>query len=128
MARQRSEMNPGDAGTQPFKEGESRPVGTVGAILRGEFVARQPQSPNMEDVARRLWTKFGPGDNASLRRELYERCERAVVEFGPPAYRVIQGCVKSAASAKNPDRYFCASVANRMREAGFFTEGSGGSF
>lgn len=83
-----------------------------------------PPGPNMEDVAKRLWSVFGGGENPALRRQLFERLEREVEQHGTRAYRVIESCVKSAVTARNPDRYFCGAVVRRLREAGMMSDAS----
>lgn len=128
MARQRSHEVVGDAGTHPLTDQGGRRIHTAAEIIAGAAVRPDPAPPDMSDISSRLWTKYGPGEQPALRKELYERLERAVVEYGWPAYRVIKGCVRSADSARHPDRYFCSAVACRMREAGFLQESQGGSF
>lgn len=127
MAHQRSERDVPDGRTPSLNE-EEPATRKIGDVIAGMSSGSAPQTPDMSNVAKRLWHKFGKGENPALRRELYERLERAVVEHGWPAYRVIQGCVRSADSASAPDRYFCTAVACRMREAGYISDASGGQF
>lgn len=84
-----------------------------------------PPAPNMADVAKRLWDRFGGGENPALRKDLYLRLEREVETHGERAFRVIESCVKAAASARAPDRYFCGSVCRRLREHGMLSDERG---
>lgn len=83
-----------------------------------------PPPPDMARIAARLWERYGGGENPRVRKELYERLEREVQSHGERAYRVIESCVKSSVSARNPDRYFCGSVTRRLRECGMMTDAS----
>lgn len=94
---------------------------TVGEILQRKIRSIE-EEPSFQDVAKRLTSVFGTGDNPTLRRELYERLQRACEQYGQSAYRIISGAVRSAKTAAHPDRYFAACVARRMREAGFFVD------
>ena len=80
------------------------------------------KNPRYRTIADRLLKEFGPGDNATLRRELFDRCQRECQNHGEAAYKIVVGAVRSARTADNPGRYFSATVARRMREAGFFAE------
>lgn len=81
-----------------------------------------------ENVARRLLKQFGEGDNGTLRRELFERLQRECIRNGEVVYRIISGAVRSSATARDPGRYFSATVSRRMREAGFFQDDFGGGW
>lgn len=76
-----------------------------------------------EHLAARLQRKFGGGRDPTRRRLLYARLERECEEFGSEPYRIIADCVAGAMSAKHPDRWFCAAVCRRLREAGFLERG-----
>lgn len=91
-----------------------------------DYVMDQPAPPpDMSNIAKRLWDRFGGGENRALRAELYARLEREVETHGERAFRVIESCCKSAASARVPDRYFCGSVCRRLREHGMLQDGGG---
>ncbi len=71
-------------------------------------------------VAKRLEHLFGTGDNAQLRRKLYQRIQLCAIEHGPDCYDVVKACVSSAASADNPGRYFCVSVTSELKTLGYW--------
>lgn len=75
-----------------------------------------------QTVAKRLETLYGVGDNPQLRRRLYLRIQRCAIDHGPECYDVIRACVSSAASANQPDRYFCTSVASELKSLGFWDQ------
>lgn len=105
-------------------KGGTDAVFSVQDYLNGTAPVR-PASPDMTYVASRLLKKFGSGDNPKVRRELFNRLEREVAIHGARAYAIIRSCVNSSESAVHPDRYFCSSVARRLREAGLFQDSSG---
>ena len=71
-------------------------------------------------VAKRLEGLYGTGDNAQLRRRLYQRIQLCAIEHGPECYEVIRSCVSSAQSANNPGRYFCVSVTSELKTLGYW--------
>lgn len=102
----------------------------------GRFVDRVRKTRSLEpedidaqeakygSVSVRLTQEFGLGDNATLRRELFDRCQRECEKYGEVAYRLVCSAVRSSKTARDPARYFAATVARRMRENGFFESDS----
>ncbi len=76
-----------------------------------------------DHVVERLISKFGTGQQPKLRQALYERLSREAELNGEPVLRIISECVLASESATYKDRYFCAAVTRRLREAGFFKGG-----
>ncbi len=100
---------------------------TLGPSFEGEE-GRTAKHPKFQVVAEKLFKEFGEGENPTLRRELFERCQRECQKHGDVAYRIVAGAVRSAKTAREPGRYFAATVARRMREAGFFGDDFGGGW
>lgn len=71
-------------------------------------------------VAKRLEQLFGTGDNAQLRRRLYQRIQLCAIEHGPDCYEVVRTCVSSAQSANNPARYFCVAITSELKTLGYW--------
>jgi len=89
---------------------------------------RMFDTSKFEQVSHKLLKQFGEGENGTLRRELFERCQRECVRNGEVAYRIVAGAVRSSTTARDPGRYFSATVTRRMREAGFFQDDFGGGW
>ena len=108
------------------REARERQPTNVGQVLETlgrnfkEEEGRVAKDPRFRQVAAKLLDQFGEGDNVTLRRELYDRCERACQQHGEVCYRIVVGAVRSSKTAREPGRYFSATVSRRMREAGFF--------
>lgn len=66
-------------------------------------------------VAKRLETMFGLGDNAMLRRKVYQKIQRAAIDHGPDCYDVIKLAVAAAQTADRPDRYFVAAITRELK-------------
>lgn len=73
-------------------------------------------------VAKRLEQIYGTGDNAQLRRLLYQRIQRCAIEHGPDCYQVVKACVSSAQTASNPARYFCVAVTSELKNLGYWDQ------
>jgi len=66
-------------------------------------------------VAKRLETIYGVGDNPMLRRKVYQKIQRAAIEYGPECYDVIKLAVSAAQTADKPDRYFVAAITRELK-------------
>lgn len=75
-------------------------------------------------MATRLEKMFGTGDNAQLRRRLYQRIQRCAIEHGPECYDVVKNCVSQAQSANSPGRYFSVAVTSELKSLGYWQEAS----
>jgi len=93
------------------------------ALLGDVFRQRLAESANgkasADHIVERLVRKFGDGHKPQLRRALFERLSREVELSGEPVLRIISECVLASESATYKDRYFCAAVTRRLREAGY---------
>ena len=97
------------------------------ALLGDSFAQRLAESgngkPSADHVVERLIRKFGDGDKPQLRRALFQRLSAEAELRGEDVLRIISECVLASESATYKDRYFCAAVTRRLREAGFLKGG-----
>lgn len=97
------------------------------ALLGDVFAQRLAESangkPSADHIVERLIRKFGDGQKPKLRRALFERLSREAELNGEEVLRIISECVLSSETATYKDRYFCAAVTRRLREAGYLKGG-----
>jgi hypothetical protein len=79
-----------------------------------------------ETVAARLERKYGLGEDAKKRRDLYRRVQACVELHGDDALGVVNSVVADAERAGFAARYFCKAVMRRLREARLGDDGSKG--
>lgn len=94
-------------------------IASLGQVLENGAQPKSPNEKGANHLVDRLIRKFGSGAKPQLRSALYERLSREVDLGGEDVMRIISECVLASESATYKDRYFCAAVTRRLREAGF---------
>jgi len=87
-----------------------------------QMAASEPQTGAAKSLSDKLFDLFGGGDNPSLRRALYIRCQLTCQTFGKPAELVLREVVAYARGARNPGNCFAFTIVRRFRENGFIEE------
>ncbi len=92
------------------------------------FTDAVSQIPVGENLASRLFKRFGGGSRPDLRQQLYQRLESLCVEGAPHqtdrAYQIVARTASDAQGKSSPDRYFCRVVTLRLIEAGLIEGGN----
>lgn len=91
----------------------------LGDVFRQRLAESANGKASADHVVDRLIRKFGDGDKPQLRRALFQRLSEEVELRGDDVLRIISECVVASETATYKDRYFCASVTRRLREAGY---------
>lgn len=105
-----------------MREGSRAPM-ELGDVLRERAEGTANGCPAESNIVQRLVRKFGDGAKPQLRRALYERLSREVELNGEKVFRIISEVIVASESATYKDRYFCAAVTRRLREAGYLKGG-----
>lgn len=89
-------------------------------VLKGRRLA---EDPKYGQICQRLRALFWDDSCNDINLRLYQRLEREAIIHGPPVYRAIKSVAASAIHARQPVRYFSASITRRLHEAGFLQDG-----
>lgn len=84
---------------------------------------RAAEDPKYCTIAARLKDLFWDHTCNDVTLRLYERLQEEAIVHGEPVRRVIRSVASSSQSARNPIRYFAASVTRRLREQGYLQDG-----
>ena len=102
---------------------DHREPALLGDVFRQRLAESGNGTPSADHIVERLIRKFGDGDKPALRRALFARLSAEAELRGEDVLRIISECVLASESATYKDRYFCAAVTRRMREAGYLKGG-----
>jgi len=83
---------------------------------------------NRNNIAGRLQQRFGLGENPTARSRFFRMLERIALEEGETAYHEIASCVVDSEGKKDPARWFCATVAKRLKALGVYERQAGFNF
>lgn len=87
---------------------DPQPIATsITAYLEGQ----RPESLPMQ-----LERRYGLGSDPRKRRALYRRIAEWIERVGDDAWTLLEEANLTAATARTPDRYFCAAINAKMAE------------
>lgn len=75
-------------------------------------------------IAARLRELFWDDSCNDITLQFYERLQREAIIEGPQIKKAIASVAASALQARNPVRYFAASISRRLHEMGYLQDGS----
>lgn len=106
----------------PYRKERRKSPDVNGETRNGATTVKgtEPNGANSfsEDLAKKLERRYGLGSKADARRAFFKRLELAVQVHGERVWIQIRTVAAEADSARQPDRYFCATALRRLREGG----------
>lgn len=89
--------------------------------IRLAFPLGQTPTGTSGSLVERLTRRFGLGAQPLKRQALYARLQ-ALVDARPEIEALVKEAAAQAASARAPDRYFCAAVTRKLRECNAYAD------